>query len=190
MKPGKSALLHAKKIKNKDKHIHTFNSLATNLQVANALTETLAKEKMPPMNEIMKIVLLAWEEAEKKNSGREPSAELLLEAMEKSNRNTAHDIFSKAKKFLRERIEEYNSPRTTSVDQMTRSTARNSFRNVLPAMPRQGEQEQEVANYIDTGGHEGGDWGNRQGTTEDKEILSDLIKDPGNRGKFFATSYI
>ena len=76
MKPGKSALLHAKKIKKKDKHIYT-----TNLQVANALTETLAKEKMPPMNEIMKIVLLAWEEAEKKNSGREPSAELLLEAM-------------------------------------------------------------------------------------------------------------
>ena len=149
----------------------------------------------------MKIVLLAWEEAEKKNSGRQPSAELLLEAMEKSNRNTGHDIFLKAKKFLRERLKEYNSPRsvarTTSVDQMTRSTARNSFRNVLPAMPwnkrkkrRQGEQEQEVANYIDTGGHEGGDWGNRQGTKEDKEILSDLIKDPGNRGKFFATSYI
>ena len=100
----------------------------------------------------MKIVLLAWEEAEKKNSGRQPSAELLLEAMEKSNRNTVPDIFLKAKKFLRERIEEYNSPRsvarTTSVDQMTRSTARNSFRKVLPAMlwnkrkkRRQGEQE-------------------------------------------------
>ena len=73
-------VLLAKKIKNKDKNIHTFNSLATNLKVDEALTETPAMARMPPMNEIMKTVLLAWEEAETVK-GEKPTAEFLRYAI-------------------------------------------------------------------------------------------------------------